>query len=226
MKPMKSRLAFSAPAYAHTLEVLPTDHDFGDVEVGTTVSTIVTMTNIDGSDVNVFGLGFEAGGSADYSLANASPLPFIVVPGEAVEVEVAFSPSAAGYVTAVPEIGSTGSLNPVHEVFIGGVGVDTQPSATIEDVLGFFDAGVEAGTIVGTGPNDQAKMSHQRVFRSILQRAAEAIDDGKTESACQGLERSCLRSDGQLGPKDFVRGKDCAELNTMILQLMVDVGWQ
>ena len=37
------------------LEVLPNDYDFGDVQVGTTVTTIVSLTNIDGSDVEVLG---------------------------------------------------------------------------------------------------------------------------------------------------------------------------
>ncbi|NIM11802.1 MAG: choice-of-anchor D domain-containing protein, partial [Candidatus Aminicenantes bacterium] len=114
-------------AYADTLEVLPIDHYFGDVEVGTKVTTIVSMTNINGSDVEVYGLGFQAGSSGDFSLANSPPVPFIVVPGETVDVEVAFSPSAAGYVTAVLEIESTDSLNPYQYVFFGGVGMDTQP---------------------------------------------------------------------------------------------------
>ena len=117
----------NALANPDTLEVLPTDHDFGDVEVGTTASTIVSMTNINGSDVQVFGLGFQAGGSADFSVVNAPPVPFIVIPGETVEVEVAFAPSAAGYVSAVLQIESTDSLNPVHEVFLGGVEVKAQP---------------------------------------------------------------------------------------------------
>ena len=46
-----------------TLEVLPRDHDFGDVEVGTTVTTIVSMMNINGKNVAVDGLGFQARGS-------------------------------------------------------------------------------------------------------------------------------------------------------------------
>ncbi len=191
-----SLLAFSAPAYADRLEVLPTDHDFGDVEVGTTVTTIIIMTNINGSAVTVERIEFQAGGSADFSVANAPDVPFSLIPGEGAEVEVAFTPSADGYVSAALEIESTDWSNPIQTVSFGGVGVFVQPSVTIEDRLAFFDASVAAGTIDGTGPTDQARMNHLKVFRSILLLAADAIDDGKTELACQVLERSYLPSDG------------------------------
>ena len=215
----------SAPAHADTLEVLPTDHDFGDVEIGTTVTTIVSMTNINGSDVEVFGLGFQAGGSADYSVVSAPPVPFIVVPGETVEVHVAFAPSGAGYVTAVLQIESTDSLKPVQEVYFGGVGVDTQPEpVTIQAILDFFDASVAAGTLDGTGPNARTRKAHRKVFRFILVAAGTLIEGGYYDKACPALERSFIRSDGLLRPKDFVQGDARAELNGMIGQLMGDLG--
>ena len=150
-------LPLNTLANPDTLEVLPTDHDFGDVEVGTTVTTIVSMRNVNGRDVEVFGLGFQAGSSADYSMVDSPRVPFIVIPGETVEVEVAFSPSADGYVTAVLQVESTDSLNPVHEVFLCGVGVDTQPEpVTIQAILDFFDASIVAGTLDGIGPTYHA----------------------------------------------------------------------
>ena len=218
-------LPLNTLANPDTLEVLPTDHDFGDVEVGTTVTTIVSMTNINGSDVEVYGLGLQAGGSADFSLVDAPPVPFIVVPGETVEVEVAFSPSAAGYVTAVLQIESTDSLNPVHEVFLGGAGVDTQPGpVTIQAILEFFDAGIAAGTIDGTGPTDPAKMAHRKVFRFLPVSAGTLIEGGYYGRACHVLDRAYIRSDGLLRPVDFVQGDARDELNEMIWQLMADMG--
>lgn len=212
-------------AYADTLEVLPTDHDFGDVEVGTTVTTIVSMTNINGLEVEVYGLGFRAGGSADFSLVSSPPVPFIVVQGETVEVEVAFSPSAAGYVTSVLEIESTDSLTPVHEIFLGGVGVDTQPEpVTIQAILEFYDASIEAGTLDGTGPTDSSRKTKLKVFRFMLVAAGTLIESGYFGWACHVLERTFIRSDGLLRPKDFVQGDARAELNGMIGQLRADMG--
>ena len=210
-----------------TLEVLPTDHDFGDVEVGTTVTTIVSMTNINGSDVEVFGLGFQAGGSVAYSMVDAPPVPFIVIPGETVEVEVAFSPSAAGYVTAVLAVESTDSLNHVHGVFLGGVGVDTPPEpVTLQPILHFFAASVATGTLDGTGSNDRVKRSQLRVFRFILVAAGTLIEGGYMGWACHVLERAFIRSDGLPRPNDFVEGDARSELNGMIGQLMADMGCQ
>ncbi len=213
------------PALADTLEVLPTDHDFGDVEVGTTVTVIISMTNINGSDVEVYGLGFQAGGSADFSLVSSPPVPFIIVPGETVEVEVAFSPSAAGYVTAILEIESTDSLTPVHEVFFGGVGVATQPNpVTIQTILDFFDDSVEAGTLEGRGRPQLAKF-RLCVMRWLLETAGELIEQDRDRAARFMLQRAWLRSDGLVGRLyDFVVGDARDELNGMILQLMADMG--
>jgi len=90
-------LPLNTLANPDTLEVFPIYHDFGDVEVGTTVTTIITMTNMNGSVVGVDGLGFQAGGSDSFSLTNAPSVPFTVGLGQTVYVEVVFSPSAGGY---------------------------------------------------------------------------------------------------------------------------------
>jgi hypothetical protein len=220
-------LAFPLNALANpdTLEVLPTDHDFGDVEVGTTASTLVSMTNINGSPVEVYGLAFQAGGSDAYSMVDAPPLPFILLPGESVDVEVAFAPPAAGYFSAVLQVESTDSLNPLQEVFFGGVGVDTQPDpVTIQAILEFYDAGVAAGTIDGNGPSDRSQRAKRKVFRFILVAAGTLIEGGYYGWACHVLERAFIRSDGLLRPKDFIVGADVAELNSMIGQLMADMG--
>lgn len=218
-------LSVPTTAYADTLEVLPTDHDFGDVEVGTTVTTIISMTNINGLDVEVYGLGFQAGGSADFSLANSPPVPFIVVPGETVEVEVAFTPSAAGYVTALLEIESTDSLNLVHEVFLGGVGVDTQPEpVTIQAILDFFDDSVAAGTIQGRGHRPRLKRIRLMSMRGMLVAAGKFIEREKIGVACGVLKRAYKRCDGEPWPPDFIIGEARPQLADMILDLGESLG--
>ena len=220
-------LWLSAPAtvYADTLEVLPTVHDFGDVEVGTTVTTFISMTNINGSDVEVYGLGFQAGGSGDFSLVNPPATPFNLAVGEMVDVEVAFSPSAAGYVTAALEIESTDWTNQIQTVFLGGVGVDTQPPPpSIEPILAFFDASVEAGTLEGRGELQIMARARLRAMRNLLKATGDFIEGGYMGWACFTLRRAYLRSDGLLRPPDFVEGDARAELNGMIGQLIADLG--
>ncbi|UCF15012.1 MAG: choice-of-anchor D domain-containing protein [Phycisphaerales bacterium] len=213
-------LSVPTTAYADTLEVLPTDHDFGDVEVGTTATTIVSMTNINGSNVQVFGLGFQAGGSDAFSMVNAPPVPFIVVPGQTVEVKVAFAPSAAGYVSAVLQIESTDSLTPVHEVFLSGVGVDTQPEpVTIQAILDFFDASVAAGTIQGRGHRPRLKRIRLMSMRGMLVAAGKFIETERIGVARRVLKRAYKRCDGEPWPPDFIIGEACPQLADMILDL-------
>jgi hypothetical protein len=213
------------PAKADQLEVLPTQHDFGDVEVGTTVTTIVSMRNSNGSAVTVESIGFQAGGSGDFSLVNAPPTPFDLALNETVEVVVAFSPSDVGYVSAVLQIDSTDWSNPTQEVTFGGTGVAVQtPPGTIQVILDFFDASVAAGTLDGTGPSDRARIAHRKVFRFIVVAAGTLIEGGYYDRACPTLERAYIRSHGLPRPKDFVQGEARAELKAMIGQLIADLG--
>jgi hypothetical protein len=112
----------NALANPDILEVSPTSHDFEDVEVGTTVTKFVSLRNVNGRAITVESIEFLPGSSGDFSIMYAPPIPFDLAIGEAVEVEVAFTPSAEGYVSAVLEITSTDSTNPTQQVFLGGAG--------------------------------------------------------------------------------------------------------
>jgi hypothetical protein len=193
------------------------------------VTTIVSMTNINGSDVEVYGIGFQEGSSGDFSVVNlpeapSEENPLSIVPGETVEVEVAFVPSAAGYVTAVLQIESSDSLNPLQEVVLGGVGVDTHEPVTIQAILDFYDASVAAGTLDGTGANDRVKIFRLRSFRCLLVAAGHLIEGGHYGLACFLIDRAFIRSDGFPRPRDFVEGDARSELNGMIGQCMADMG--
>lgn len=217
-------LSAPAPAYADRLQVLPTDWDFGDVEVGTTVTIMISMKNINGSDVNVDRVEFQAGGSGDFSMMNPPAVPVILAPGDMIEVEVAFTPSAVGYVSAVLEVESSDSIEPLQTVFLGGVGVGIQPSpVTIQAILEFFDSSAGSGKLVGTVPGESA-LARLFAFRKTIETAGKLIERGKIREACKALWRAYERSDGILRPPDFVEGDATAELNTMILQLMADRG--
>lgn len=213
----------AAAAADPRIEVIPSAHDFGEVDVGSSAIAALLVANFNGHDLIIDGVGFSDGSSADFALLTPIVLPHIVPPLGTLDLEIVYAPSAEGYAVAGLEVSSNDPAAPLVTVDLSGTGVAAAP-LTIEDVLAFFDAGVEAGTIEGTGPTGQAKTSHQRVFRSTLLLAADAIDDGNMELACQMLARSYLRSDGQDGPKDFICGDDCPELNTMILQLGADMG--
>ena len=214
-------LVAAAPAFAG-ITVIPDQYDFGEVEVGSTASTQIEISNAWWGNLTIDSVDILQAGS-DFTLVNPPPSGTVVLPGSSLFMGVEFSPAAEGLATATAEVQWTNGEEGTSYVELSGTGVAATP-LTIEDVLAFFDAGVEAETIRGTGPTEQAKTSHERVFRLMLLLAASAIDDGKTGLACQMLEHSYLRSDGQGGPKDYVQGQDCIVLNSMILQLRADMG--
>ena len=105
------------------------------------------------------------------------------------------------------------------------VGISAQQSpVSIQDILAFFDASVEARTLDGRGQRPQSKKARLRVFRFHLLAASTPIEAGRDGLACHRLEHAYLRSDGQTPPPDFLVGDATAELNTMILQLIADMG--
>lgn len=212
----------TAPALADPyIVVSPMEHDFGDVELGSSSTTMITISNIDGHDLEIYSVSLE--GSADFAIT-MYPNP-IVGSGMSTEVEVAFTPSAEGYSSATLDIESNDLGNPLVEVELGGAGFSqASPPITIEDILAFFDAGVEAGTIEGHGCLPGLSEFRLNRFRNMLERAGNLIDRDRIRAACWLLNRVYLRSDGQQWPRDFVEGDDVPELNTMILQLRADMG--
>jgi hypothetical protein len=220
-----SWLSAPAPARADRLEVLPTDFDFGDVEVGAIVTTIIGLMNINGHNITVSRVEFQAGGSADFYLPNPPSTPFDVVPGQTRGIEVAFTPSAAGYVSAVLEIESSDTMEPIQTIFFGGLGVCAQPPpVTIDDILSFFDASVEAGTIDGRGHRPAVKRARLKITRGMLLATSRFIDRGKIGIACIMLERAYKRCDGLLRPPDLIVGVHVPELATMIQELGACLG--
>jgi hypothetical protein len=66
---------------------------FGDVEVGTTVTTKLAVQNVGTAALNISGLSL-AGTNGDFALVSSAPI--VINPGHQAWVEVSYSPSATG----------------------------------------------------------------------------------------------------------------------------------
>jgi hypothetical protein len=75
-------LSASAQA-APGLEVVPTEHNFGDVQLGSSSSTIITITNNELEPYFIDTVGLASGGSADFSILSAPALGTELLPGVA-----------------------------------------------------------------------------------------------------------------------------------------------
>ena len=206
------------------IEVSPWTHDFGDVQVGTSSTTIIIISNIDGHVLVISSIGFGGGSSSDFSITLAPTLPAVVDSGEWIDVEVTFSPSSEGYASAVLEIESNDPVNSLVKVDLGGVGVAVAPPlVTIEDILTFFDESVDDGTLSGRGRGWLAKL-RLCLMRQMLEIAGEFIEHDRINAACFMLQRAYLRTDGLPWPRDFVEGEATDKLADMIWDLRVGLG--
>jgi hypothetical protein len=109
------------------IQVSPLVLNFGTVNVGTTASQTVTITNTGGSSLSVTGLSIT--GNADFALgAAAPPTPFTVAPAASVQVPVNYSPSAAGADSGSLTVDSDDSDQPQVTVALSGTGLLPPPA--------------------------------------------------------------------------------------------------
>lgn len=103
---------------------------------------------------------------------------------------------------------STFTLSPISE-------------PTINSVLTFFDQSVANGLIAGEGPGKSAD-NRLNAFRNMLETAADLINVGDYEGACQQLASCYKKCDGMPKPPDFLSGDSDTlnELSSMITELM------
>ncbi|MFX1563391.1 MAG: choice-of-anchor D domain-containing protein [Promethearchaeota archaeon] len=206
-------LGLSGQALAQ-LEVSPTSMDFGDVEVGTTSTSVVTVTNNGSSEI---GLTAEISGSAFFVIS--SSVPALISEYETVYIQISFTPSAEGLSAADLLIKG------VIATSLQGVGVEVQPppSGSVQDILAFFDASVLDGSLVGSGPGNSAD-GRRDALRNMIKASGDLIEDGFTTEACQQLLNAYERCDGLPRPPEFVSGAAAQTLAGMILELVGGLG--
>jgi PKD repeat protein len=208
------------------IQVSPEAYDFGDVELTTSSSTIITITNPGGTGdpLELSDISFAEGSSGDFAITDY-PETSTVLPGESVDVGITFTPIAEGYVSAVLQIASDDDINPLIEVALGGVGVyeELPPEGQIAAILAFFDASVEAGTLTGDGPGNSAD-NRRNALRNMIEASGDLIEDGLYEDACRQLAVVLKKCDGQPSPPDFVAGEAVEVLKGMIEVLRTTLG--
>jgi TolB protein len=207
------------------IDVSPLSYDFGDVELGDSSMTIVTVSNVGDVDITVSDISFEVGSSADYSVTSGPTLPTVIIPAQTVDIQVTYSPSAVGASSAILNIYIGDSSEPFVGVSLSGTGVEVAPppSEQIADILAFFDASVAEGSLAGDGPGSSAA-GRRGALRNMIEASGDLIEDGDIESACEQLCDAYQRTDGNARPPDFVAGPAASELASQILVLMESLG--
>lgn len=203
------------------IDVSPLSHDFGDVELGTSRTVIVTISNVGNGDLTVSGIGLET----DFAITSAPDSAIVVEPSQTADVEITYTPSVLGYNSAVLKITSDDPDEPVVEVQLSAVGIEIPlpPLEQIANILAFFDTSVDDGTLLGDGPGNSAE-KRLNALRNMIEASGDLIENELFEEACQQLLDAYRRMDGQPKPPDFVTGEAVTELATMIQELMTTLG--
>ena len=97
-------LSLSVASPASSIEVTPLAYDFGEVEVGTSSNTLITIVNYTGHAHIITEISFKEGSCPDFSLATDLEFPMVLESVGVLEVEVVFSPSVPDLLTADLEI--------------------------------------------------------------------------------------------------------------------------
>ena len=210
------------------IQVSPEAYDFGDVELGSSSSAIITITNPLGGTyedpLDLLDVSLLPGGSAAFAITD-NPVGSIVVPGGWVDVGITFTPSAVGDASATLRITSDDPVFPLIEVSLGGTGVydELPPDQQIAAILTFIENSVAAGTLAGDGPGNSAG-NRLSALVNMIEAAGDLIEDGLYDGACGQLAAAAKKCDGQPNPPDFVTGPATPTLNTMIEALRTTLG--
>lgn len=115
---------------AWAVDVAPLTHDFGEVEVGETRAGTITITNTNPSGMYVWvnAVYLEPGGGDGFAIAAAPEQPFLLVGGESVFIDVAFTPTEAGMREATLVILTDEMVNGVYQVELNGTGIVSSPT--------------------------------------------------------------------------------------------------
>lgn len=223
-------LAIPLGAGAQAIEVTPLAHDFGEVELDSSSTTIITIQNL-GDDFLIVNNVYIQAGSPEFTISQLPSLPAIINPPDgstiySISVEVTFTPPAVGSFSGALVVESNDPGSPTVTVALQGTGVSTAPPPTsVAEMLAFYDASVANGTLVGSGPGKSAD-GRRNALRNKIEAAGDLIDSGNIGSACNQLWDAYQRTDGLPMPPEFVAGPAASTLASMILNLMGSLGCQ
>ena len=200
-------------------------YDYGDLAIGESKTFVVPIYNQGDSDLTVTSVTIA--GSGDFAITASPAEPIVIAPSETigVDVEVTYTPTLEGLVSATVTIESNDADESVIEVVLTGCGVVVvvPPEEQIQNTLDFYDQAVADITIIGYGPGKSAD-KRLKALRNMIKAAGDLINLGEYELAAQQLTSVAKKTDGEVRPPDFVVGYAVEELNTMVNDLIEDLG--
>ena len=153
---------------AEDAEVYPKQFDFGNVEVGSTETTSVRISNISGSKVDYLSVAFYGDTCGVFSVVT-SPVPTTIPESETVEIQIGYSPSSSEQCSADFYIYTDGSPLPSSIVTFTGTGVEAKSFSQNDEL-------VDSEQIVnGACPCDDISWKNHGEYVSCVANAVEDL---------------------------------------------------
>jgi hypothetical protein len=207
------------------IDVSLLDYDFGQVDLGASDTTTLSVSNLQGAPITVSDIALQTDDGDAFAVSYDGALPIVLRAGRSVDVTITFTPTLAELASAALVIQSDDVDEASIEVQLSGTGVEnvTDPAEKMEQILAFFDKAVEEGTLYGTGRHRRAAAMRLKTFRFMLLRADRLINRGYYWTASWHLRNACRFSDGKPWPMDLVAGEATGELTLLIEDLTADL---
>jgi hypothetical protein len=210
-------------------------HDFGNVELGSTQTTLVSISNLDNLTVVLTGVTFARDGCSDFSVVKL-PESMAIPPNESVNFEIGYSPSFIGECSATLRI-YNGSPMPSNEVTFTGAGVEQKPEPPepenisqlllekLQKIIAYTN---ESYTYQAFKSYEQDKLSERRLkaFKKMLVVSYHLIENDHFEAAHNKLREIYKKVDGKPESNDFVSSEKAAQLALMIHDLIASFDFQ
>jgi hypothetical protein len=198
--------------------------DFKQVLVGSSSTEVLYITNLESENKVMVNLTFKER-TCDFSVGSQG---IHIEPGQTLSVEVTFAPSHLGDCSDI--LYFFYSVGEWEQLVVRGKGVDTLTVEEhgVEDLLDFFDEGVDIGTLRGSGPGKSAD-KRLNALRNMLEAAVYLGINGDTDEACGQLKAVHKKTDSlntPVGSPDFVEGEAVSDLAAMTLEVMENLGCQ
>jgi hypothetical protein len=198
--------------------------DLGDVETGQSATMLVQIYNFGTADLNVSHVTLTGDSAFTFTAGPADPLVIAPNASVGVDYEVTFAPSVSGPASAVVQILSDDENGSVIEISLFGFGIvsEVPPTRMIQEILDYFDASVDEGTLQGYGPGNSSK-NRLKALRNMIESAGDLINAGIYDQAISQLQAIAKKTDGDAKPQDFVTGEAVGELNAKIEALIANL---